>query len=325
MPYKKVDITGEGTEVVDGGRGTPVDVVQEPTNELEKADTRFISSDKAPQKTVIDSDLQVLGKYYDKDGNELTRSELGDAITADEIDSESATSGKVLTADGDGGASWENVVLPPEVEANPTVPEGTTPTALTGLKVDDDYYGITAGLSNPISEDLQIARNDTDPNDSYKSYKIYFADGSNGTPAYIYSNYHYIGGSWKQELILFSNDYVYLGGSSISANGYTGILSATTLSAGWLELRFASTFTPATTGTITKQQADEYVKLILSGRLCNVNGLCLAVKEYRTNAVEGENYLVLGASQHTNSIDIEECISCKVNAGGTLNITYETM
>ena len=38
------------------------------------------------------------------------------------------------------------VALPPEVVANPTTPTGVTPTALTGLQVGTDYYGINGGI-----------------------------------------------------------------------------------------------------------------------------------------------------------------------------------
>lgn len=38
-----------------------------------------------------------------------------------------------------------NGVIPDTVEANPTVPSGTTPASLTGLKVGSDYYSVSGG------------------------------------------------------------------------------------------------------------------------------------------------------------------------------------
>ena len=80
---------------------------------------------------------------------------IGEDVTADEINSENATLGQVLTANGSGGASWEDNVI---VEGNPEVPSGTTPTDLTGLKVGNTYYKtgiptVTIALSQVVSAD----------------------------------------------------------------------------------------------------------------------------------------------------------------------------
>ena len=42
----------------------------------------------------------------------------------------------------------------PVVSANPTVPSGTTPTSLSGLKIDDTYYSISGGGSVNVVQDL---------------------------------------------------------------------------------------------------------------------------------------------------------------------------
>lgn len=269
MPYKKVDITGEGTEVVDGGRGTPVDVVQEPTNELEKANTRFIASDKAPKKTVVDSDLQILGKYYDKDGNELTRSELGDAITADEIDSENATSGKVLTANGDGGASWENAA---------------------------------SGLTNPVNDDLIISAEDES-----ETFKLIFRVQHTGytVGVNLFAKYGTFFGN-------VSADYL--------ESGYPFKTNLLFVDDSINRMQI----TVATTGTITKAQADDYVKAYKSGWLLydGDDKFIHSVMYYNNSATNGSKYLILQYITYTTSgnIDHARTIHYTVNADGDLDV-----
>lgn len=41
--------------------------------------------------------------------------------------------------------------IPDAVEANPTVPSGTIPTSLTGLKVGSDYYNVSGGSGSGIT------------------------------------------------------------------------------------------------------------------------------------------------------------------------------
>lgn len=48
-------------------------------------------------------------------------------------------------ATGIPAADIESGVIPDAVSANPTVPSGTTPTALTGLKIGSNYYDVEAG------------------------------------------------------------------------------------------------------------------------------------------------------------------------------------
>lgn len=54
-----------------------------------------------------------------------------------------------VTVDGTSVVNNQGVAevpaIPDEVEANPTVPSGTTPTNLTGLKVGSDYYNVAGG------------------------------------------------------------------------------------------------------------------------------------------------------------------------------------
>lgn len=42
--------------------------------------------------------------------------------------------------------------IPAAVEANPTVPSGTTPTALTGVKVGSSYYSVSGGSQNAVTD-----------------------------------------------------------------------------------------------------------------------------------------------------------------------------
>ena len=51
-----------------------------------------------------------------------------------------------ISVDGDGVALQSDI---PTIEANPSVPSGTTPTALTGLELNGDYYEISGGGSVP--------------------------------------------------------------------------------------------------------------------------------------------------------------------------------
>ena len=67
-------------------------------------------------------------------------------IKASEIDSESATSGQVLTANGAGGASWQNASGGgTEVVANPSL--SGTESDLTGLEVAGTKYKVPTGGS----------------------------------------------------------------------------------------------------------------------------------------------------------------------------------
>lgn len=134
------------------------------------------------QKEVLNSALDEKVEAVEGEGlseNNFTdayKEKLDNALTevkVEDVDSESATSGQVLTADGEGGASWQNASggtevsgtstgdnwetitidgttknIPQgesDVEANPTVPSGTTPVDLTGLKIDNSYYAISSG------------------------------------------------------------------------------------------------------------------------------------------------------------------------------------
>lgn len=49
--------------------------------------------------------------------------------------------------------------IPDAVEANPTVPSGTTPTALTGLKIGNGYYGIEGAVSDVTVGGTSVVNN----------------------------------------------------------------------------------------------------------------------------------------------------------------------
>lgn len=63
----------------------------------------------------------------------------------DLLDKNSATSGQVLTANGTGGASWQNASGGSTVEANPTL--AGTEADLTGLSVNGTKYKVPSGGS----------------------------------------------------------------------------------------------------------------------------------------------------------------------------------
>lgn len=80
--------------------------------------------------------------------------EVGEGITvqANDIESGSETAGKVLMADGEGGAEWgDNVV------ANPTL--AGTESALTGLQVGNTKYAVGAGGIELYQHELTFSDN----------------------------------------------------------------------------------------------------------------------------------------------------------------------
>ena len=50
--------------------------------------------------------------------------------------------------------------IPDAVEANPTVPSGTTPATLQNVKVGNNYYSVPQGSSVPLSTDVAADKND---------------------------------------------------------------------------------------------------------------------------------------------------------------------
>ena len=279
MPIKEVEVGGSvDTELVDGGQETPVIVDQAPTRELVKDNTRFISSLDAPRQTTVDSNLQVKGKLLDKDGNEITKSELGDAISADEIDSGSATSGKVLTADGHGGASWQKGLSNPVNE-----------NLIIGTKYESGKINETYSIKFPLKQDggtthyceISAGHNQNDKN--------WLAINGIGTDTEIgISGYLYCFNNFRVEGEILNN---------------------------------VNTFTPATTGTITKEQADLYVQKIQSGWLCRDSGYALRVAYYyEYQDTVGMNYLVLSSSYNDGSSIYYLSITYKLNSDGTLDV-----
>ena len=75
--------------------------------------------------------------------------------------------------------------IPDEVVANPTVPSGTTPTALSNLKVGNDYYSVpqTSGLESASNKVTSLSSQSTDT--QYPSAKCVY-DGLDLRPkAYL--------------------------------------------------------------------------------------------------------------------------------------------
>lgn len=75
--------------------------------------------------------------------------------------------------------------IPDAVEANPTVPSGTTPTALANLKVGNDYYSVpqTSGLESASNKVTSLSSQSTDT--QYPSAKCVY-DGLDLRPkAYL--------------------------------------------------------------------------------------------------------------------------------------------
>ena len=92
------------------------------------------------------------GKVLKSDGTTLSwQNESGlTEVKASDVNSESTPSGKVLKADGLGGASWQDDTEGTPVEANPTL--AGTESELTGLKVGNTKYKIPdPGMSNPMT------------------------------------------------------------------------------------------------------------------------------------------------------------------------------
>ena len=114
------------------------------------------------------SENNFTDEYKEKLDNALTE------VKVEDVDSESATSGQVLTADGEGGASWQNASGGSDVEANPTVPSGTTPTDLTGLRIDDDYYAVSGGGSQvvPLFTEINIDEVGSSVDSGVNTFKI---------------------------------------------------------------------------------------------------------------------------------------------------------
>ena len=74
---------------------------------------------------------------------------LGDKVSIDEIDSGNATSGKVITANGSGGASWNNIPDPTSAQVlsaleNQDLKVKTIEQSEANFKLDDTKFSITA-------------------------------------------------------------------------------------------------------------------------------------------------------------------------------------
>lgn len=70
-------------------------------------------------------------------------------------------------------------VIPDAVTANPTVPQGTTPTTLTGLKIGNNYYGVSSGSGSGSTADcVHITGDETIAGDKTFSDTITLVDPS---------------------------------------------------------------------------------------------------------------------------------------------------
>jgi len=146
--------------------------------------------------------------------------------------------------------------LPDAVEANPTVPAGTTPTDLTGLKVGDSYYGIPALPS-------------VDNTPTANSNNLVKSGG-------VYSEIHPAVQSSQPQGGFLPNVFYNLG--TLSGNTAFAFASATdnTIENEWM---FQFT-TPSTAPTITWPQA---ITAWLGGNAPTIN----ASKTYQVSVVNG--------------------------------------
>lgn len=98
--------------------------------------------------------------------------QTGEQIQADLnlLDSNSATQGQVLTANGTGGASWQNASGGTEVVANPTL--SGSESDLTGLEVAGTKYKVSAGGTQKYMHSISFAR-ETSSNDIVGSITVH--------------------------------------------------------------------------------------------------------------------------------------------------------
>ena len=85
-------------------------------------------------------------KVLQLDGTSKTV-EVGGSSEVDWSDIQNKPSFATVATSGDYDDLLNKPTIPDAVEGNPTVPSGTTPTDLTGLKIGNDYFGIVAGSS----------------------------------------------------------------------------------------------------------------------------------------------------------------------------------
>lgn len=89
-----------------------------------------------------------------------------DAVEVVEIEVDSTpTEGSENLVTSGGVKSYVDNAIPDAVEANPTVPSGTTPTTLQNVKVGDDYYSVPQA-SSPVTISTNI---DADKADNTKA------------------------------------------------------------------------------------------------------------------------------------------------------------
>lgn len=98
--------------------------------------------------------------------------QTGEQIQADLdlLDKNSATQGQVLTADGTGGASWQDASVGTEVVANPNL--SGSETALTGLEVSGTKYKVSAGGTKMYMHSITFIREGA-PSDYFGSVTVH--------------------------------------------------------------------------------------------------------------------------------------------------------
>ena len=106
---------------------------------------RMIPSSKL---TVKNDKLTAMEGIYDAEGNQIIAD--GGSLVAGNPEVPEGTSPTELSGlsvQNDSTKVYYKITHSPVVEANPVVPEGITPTALSGLKVDSSYFSIESGGS----------------------------------------------------------------------------------------------------------------------------------------------------------------------------------
>lgn len=129
-------------------------------------------------------------------------------IMASEIDSESATSGQVLTADGNGGASWQNVS---GGSGGGTTIEGHTVSFNSPINYEGSVAGYVLYLDNNLKPHHAIIPSDFSLtiNNVYKIFGLYMANSESGiSPNYYNTDVENAIGT---PVLISSNGFSYIG------------------------------------------------------------------------------------------------------------------
>lgn len=126
------------------------------------ADKTTITLKSGTSATVLKSHQNISGKA-DKVSNATNGHLAGLDSNGNLTDSGKSASDFQPTIDSSNKLPYSLIsgtpTIPDAVEANPTVPSGTTPTALTGLKIGNGYYGIEGAVSDVTVGGTSVVNN----------------------------------------------------------------------------------------------------------------------------------------------------------------------